>query len=239
MKSQYFGRVLLAMILGSSLAVASAATTKEGVRSALKSVTAAEVPARAADLVAQTPAADQAVVTVEAVRIAVKAHPTIAPAIVGSVAKQCPAVAATAAATAAKLQPKQIKLIARAAAVAAPAHAGEIVTALCQALPGDYREIALTVALAVPGAADEILVGLSAGLPTIKAALDSVIASYQGATPSVAAVLDRVAPTTPAVTGSGVRGPTIGPPFIALSGTPTNAPPGTNVPPGGRDYFRP
>ncbi len=226
------------MILGSSLAVASAATTKEGVRAALKSVPTAEVPARAATLVAQTPATDQPGVTVEAVRFAVKAHPTIAPAIVGSVAKQCPAVAATAAATAAKLQPKQIKLIARAAAVAAPAHAGEIVTALCQALPGDYREIALTVALAVPSATDEILAGLSAGLPTIKAALNSVIASYQGATPSVAAVLDRVAPT-PGVTGSGVRGPTIGPPFIALSGTPTNAPPGTNVPPGGRDYFRP
>ncbi len=238
MKSHPIGRFLLAMILGSGITVASAATTKEGMRVALKSVPTAEVPARAADLVVQTPAADQPSVTVEAVRVAVKAHPTIAPAIVGAIAKQTPALAATAAATAAKLQPKQIKLIARAAAVAAPGHAGEIVTALCQVQPGDYREIALTVALAVPGDTDEILAGLSAGLPTIKPALDSVIASYQGPTPSVAAVLDRVV-SPPTVTGSGVRGPTIGPPFIALSGTPTNAPPGTNVPPGGRDYFRP
>jgi len=238
MKSKYFGRFLLAIVLGSSIAAAGAATTKEMVRAALKSAPTAEVPARAAELVAQASTDTRESITVEAVRVAVKAHPTIAPAIVGSISKQSPATAAPAAATAAGLQPKQVRAIAQAAAAAAPAQAGAIVMALCKALPASYREIALVVSLAVPGATDEILAGLSEALPEIKPALDSVIASYSGKSPSVASVLDRVVPSV-ASGGSDVRGPTVGAPFIALSGTPTNAPPGNDVPPGGRDYARP
>jgi len=238
MKSQNIGAFVLAIVFGYGIAVAEAATTKEMVRAALKSVPTAEVPARAAELVAQASADTRESITVEAVRVAVKAHPTIASAIVGSIAKQSPATAAIAAATAAKLQPKQVKSIAQAAAAAAPTQAGEIVKALCKALPDSYREVALVVALAVPSATIEILAGLSEGLPSIKSALDSVIASYSGQVPSVAAVMDRVVPTT-IVTSSDLRGPTIGAPFIALSGTPTNAPPGNDVPPGGRDYARP
>jgi len=237
MKSKYFGRLILAMVLGSSIA-ANAATTKEQVRAGLKSVPTAEVPARAAELVAQASSDTRVSITVEAVSVAVKAHPTIASAIVGSISKQNPTTAAPAAATAASLQPKQVKAIAQAAAAAAPAQAGAIVKALCKALPAAYREVALVVSLAVPSATDEILAGLSEALPEIKPALDSVIASYSGKAPSVAAVMDRVVPSV-ASGGSDVRGPTIGAPFIALSGTPTNAPPGNDVPPGGRDYARP
>jgi hypothetical protein len=238
MKLQNFGGLVLAVVFGCTIAVASAEVTKETIRTGLKSVPAAEVPARAAALVAKATAAELDGVTVEVVRVAVKAHPTVAPAIVGSIAKQCPAAAATAAATAAQLQPKQAKAIAQAAAAAAPAHAGAIVTALCKALPSAYREVALAVASAVPSATAEILAGLTEGLPTIKTAVDSVVASYSGQAPSVAAVLDRVVPTTP-VGSSDLRGPTIAAPFIILSGTPTNAPPGTDVPAGGRDYARP
>lgn len=239
MKTHNISGFALAIVFGCSIAAASAETKTETVRSALKQVPTAEVPARAADLVAQARTADRDSVTAEVVRMAVKAHPTIAPAIVGSIAKKTPAAATTAAATAARLQPKQVTQIAHAAAAAAPAHAGGIVKALCKVVPGAYRDVALTVALVAPGATEEILAGLSEGLPALKAGLDAAIASYQGQLlPSVAAVLDRT-PDTADFASSSVRGPTIGAPFIVLSGTPTNTPPGTTVPPGGRDYARP
>ena len=238
MKMKNSGGFALALVFGCSIVAASAETKTENVRTALKSVPTAEVPAHAARLVGQASAEDRDRVTTEVVCVAVKAHPTIAPAIVGSVAKQCPAAAINAAATAAKLQPKQVKAIAQAAAAAAPVHAGGIVKALCKVVPSAYREVALVVALVVPGATDEILAGLSEGLPALKAGLDSAIASYQGQLlPSVAAVLDRT--TVMSDFDSSLRGPTIGAPFIALSGTPTNSPPASPVPPGGRDYARP
>lgn len=240
MKTPNIGGFALAIIFGCGIGVASAETKTETIRTSIKQSPTAEVPARAADLVAQSPTANRDQITTEVVRFAVKAHPTIACAIVGSIAKKTPAAAITAAATAAKLHPKQVTQIAQAAAAAAPAQAGGIVKALCKVVPGAYRDVALTVAFVVPGATEEILAGLSEGLPTLKAGLDSAIASYQGKElPSVAAVLDRTSDPDGFVSASFVRGPTIGPPFIALSGTPTNAPPGTAVPPGGRDYAKP
>ena len=241
MKPRNIVGLTLALILVGVSASFAADKNTEAVRAALKPVPTAEVPARAAQLVGQASAEDRDLLTTEVVAVAVKAHPTIAPAIVGTIATQYPAQAVSAAASAARLQPKQAKAIAQAAAAAAPAHAGGIVKALCKIVPGAYREVASVVALIVPGATDEILAGLSEGLPAIKPALDTVIASYSGQVPSVGAVLDRVTTTPPVATGpDGVRGPTIGPPFIALSGTPTNTPPGGGtVPPGGRDYARP
>jgi len=236
MKSLNFGGFALALVFGLTTAVASAETKTDTTRAAFKQVPTAEVPARAAQLVGQATVEDLARVTTEVVSVAVKAHPNIAPAIVGAVAKESPTAAITAAAIAAKLQPKQATAIARAAAVAAPSLAGGIVKALSKQVPSSYREMALAVAAVAPGATDEILAGLSEGLPALKAGLDTAIASYNGqALPSVAAVLDR-APNT---TDSTLRGPTIGGPYVAVSGTPTNAPPASPVPPNGRDYARP
>ncbi len=237
MKTLNFVGLALALVFACSIAVASAETKTETTRAAFKQVPTAEVPARAAQLVGQARVEDLDRVTTEVIRVAVKAHPNIAPAIVGAVAKQSPAAAITAAATASKLQPKQVTAIARAAAVAAPSHAGGIVKALCKLVPNAYRQMALAVAEVAPDATDEILAGLSAGLPApFKAGLDAAIASYKGqGLPSVAAVLDQ----TPNMDDSTLRGPTIGGPYVVPSGTPTNAPPAFPVPPGGRDYARP
>ena len=240
MKSQTIVGLTSAIIFGCRIAAFSAPPPSGTFRAELKSVPVAEVPARAAVWVAAAPFAKRDGVTTEVVRLAVKAHPTIAPAIVGSIAKQCPSTAPAAAGTAARLQPKQIRSIAQAAAAAAPAEAGRIVQALCTAVPTAYREVALIVARVCPAATEEILAGVSTALPTLKAGLDSAIASYAGQLFSVAAVLDRISPPAPDLNNSVVRGPTIGAPFIPLSSTPTNTPPGGGeVPPGGRDYARP
>ena len=132
-------------------------------------------------------------------------------------------------------------MIIRSAVSAAPAKVRDIVKAACKAQPDVYHEIVMGAAAAAPTSSKEILDALTEALPSLKNNIDRVVASYNGIVPSVAAVLDqaRSFPTTVAVASPGVRGPSIGAPYIPLSGTPTNAPGGTTVNPGSRDYARP
>ena len=221
----------------------------------LSHVPAAELPAKAAALIKDTKARDREAVTLEVVKVAVALNPAAAPAIVGAISRSVPDVAALAAGTAAAEQPKQAAAIARAAAAAAPSKAGKIVVSVCRAVPNDYRNIAVAVAQAVPGSGKEILSAVAAALPDLKPGIEGVLARYGLNAPSVAFVLDpkMQAPdlgTAPSAPGGVIpsplaRGPAIGPPFLPLSGTPTNVTPGTsgNVPPGDRggpsDYSQP
>src|ERR1039458_2058316 len=71
----------------------------------LSTATSAELPAKAAELVAQADAKTLKQTTIEVVKAAVGLNPAAAPAIVGSIAQASPAMAATAAATAVQLVP--------------------------------------------------------------------------------------------------------------------------------------
>jgi hypothetical protein len=157
----------------------------------LAAVPAAEMPAKAADLILHARSRERQVTTVNVVKSAVGMNPAAAPAIVGAIARAVPDMASVAAGAAAALQPKQAAAIAKAAAAAAPPKAGKIVTAVCRAVPNEYRNIAAAVAQAVPGAGKEIVNGVAAGLPSLKPAIDSTLADCGGNVVSVADTLDR------------------------------------------------
>jgi hypothetical protein len=145
----------------------------------LSTTTQAELPAKAADLVAQADAKQQQQTTIDVVKAAVGLNPAAAAVIVGSIAQTTPAMAAIAAGTAAGLVPNQAATIARAAAAAAPQQAGKIVEAICRVLPAAYAEVAEAVADVVPGAGKEILAGVSAAIPALKGPIDKVLLAQQ------------------------------------------------------------
>ena len=217
----------------------------------LSTVPQAELPIKAADLVAHADAKNQSQTTINVVKAAVGLNPAAAPAIVGSIAQATPKMAATAAAVACGLVPNQAMIIVRAAAAAAPKQAGKIVEAGCRVMTKDYQEIAYSVEKVVPGAAraKDILAGVSAAIPALKDPISKVVASYRGHVPSVAAVLNKVA--TIDLTTAIANGPqptvsanplvTVTPPYVTPASSPVNIFPGRGgtPPSGGRGYAAP
>jgi hypothetical protein len=252
---------LIVAFLSAGYAFGNDAPKVDRFKEALAAVPAAELPAKAADLVVHARTRDRQATTISVVNSAVAMNPAAAPAVVGAIARAVPDMASVAAAAAAKLQPKRAVAIAKAAAAAAPSKAGKIVTAVCRAVPNEYRNIAVAVAQVVPNAGKEVLNAVAAALPALKSAIDSAMAGYGGNVVSVADTIDRAATAAPASITSGpavptvstlpagapvgvvpmVHGPAVGPPYHPLTGTPTNVTSGTSgeIPPGGRNYAAP
>jgi hypothetical protein len=184
------------------------------------------------------------------VESAVKVNPAAAPAIVGAVSKSVPDMAALAAGTAAKQQPKLAAAITKAAVGAAPSKVSKIVTAVCRAVPAEYRNISLAAAEVAPTSGKEILTAVAAAIPEMKQGIDKSLSSYNvtGA-PAVAMAIDKASvgtTTTASTSGSPAAGPlpqapTLGGPYLPLSGTPgtIDTTTATNVPAGGRTYASP
>lgn len=232
----------VALVAPCFISYADSAASSTSTRKALAKAPIAEVPAKAAELVAKANTAERDTVTSDVVKWAIKSHPSIAPAVVGAIARKSPEAAPVAAAKAASLQPKQAKLIAQAAVSAAPSQAGQIVEAVCKVAPTAFREVAVAASGVAPSANREILLGVGAALPNLQSKIDTAIAGSVNGTPSVTAALDSTTGSPVVTSGNPApvyRGPTIGGPYVPLSGTATNAPPGNNVPPGGRDYAAP
>jgi hypothetical protein len=268
MKSQNF-TLLLALSVVLTMAAGVNAEDKgvpNPALSVLSSGSSAELPAKAAGLVAQADAKNLKQTTIDVVKAAVGLNPAAAPAIVGSIAQAVPNAAATASAQAAVLVPNQAVLIARAAAAACPSNAAAIVEAMCLVLPADYEKVAVAVSEVVPGAAKDILMAIETAIPQLKAAIDQTIASYQGNLPSLSTLLSQVAQTessattlaiaagtfgpsgsTPTATAGSKpaslpRGLSVGNPYVPVTGTPIVITPGSGgqVPPnGGRGYAQP
>lgn len=227
----------------------------------LSTSTQAELPAKAADLVAQAGAKQQLRTTIEVVKAAVGLNPAAASLTVGSIAHATPAMAAVAAGTAASLVPDQAVKIARAAAAAAPQQAGKIVEAICRVLPANYSDVAEAVAEVVPGASKEILTGISTAIPTLQGPIDKVLLADKGSVPSVNKVLEQVEQVNEAMTTDSLTSfagtvrvssfdaqplyvmppSSIKPPYVAPPVSPINLNPGVGgvVPPGGRNYANP
>ncbi len=214
----------------------------------LSSVPAAEMPAKAAELVRDAKARQREAVTIEVVKAAVGKNPAATPAIAGAIAKAVPEMAAVAAATAATEQPPQAAAIARAAAAAAPTKAGKIVAAVCRAVPNETRNIAVAVAEVLPASAREILKAVALARPDLRPGIESALPNYLVGVSTVGDALDsaKVAAVQPV---SAERPsdqmmphtPTVGPPYLPLSGTPSTITPSTSgdVPSGGRNYAQP
>src|SRR5258706_8065242 len=114
----------------------------------LSGVPAAELPAKAAQLVKEAKARERETTTINVVKAALAMNPAAAPAIVGAISRAVADMAPVAAGTAAAEQPSQSCAIAKAAAAAAPSQAAKIVVAVCRAVPNEYRCIAIAVSLA-------------------------------------------------------------------------------------------
>ena len=190
----------------------------------------AELPAKAADLVAQAKSRDRQATTIDVVKGAIAINPAAAPYVVGAISRTMLDMAPVAAGAAATQQPKQAGAIAKAAAAAAPSKAGKIVVAGCRAVPSDYRSIVVAVFEAVPGCGNEVLRAVAAALPELKASIEQILA---GSSRNVASVPWLTTPPT--------RGSASTPPYWPLTVTPTNV---TTVfsgdgPPGGRNYATP
>src|SRR5437879_10102937 len=106
--------VLSGFCLGAFNSSAKDAPKINPFKETLKSAPAAELPARAAQLVQAAKSPEREAVTINVVRAAVEINPAAAPAIVGAIARSVPDMAAVAASTAAAEQPKQVNAIARA-----------------------------------------------------------------------------------------------------------------------------
>lgn len=243
--TSYFLAVGLTVSLG--FCALAGETLTSPTLSILKSVPLAELPGKAAAIVATANAKVQVQTTVDVVKAAVGLNPAAAPAIVGSIAASTPSVAAIAAATAASVLPQQAALLAQTAAAAAPKMAGQIVEAVCKVAPKSYKAIAEAVAEVAPDAAREILAGIAAALPNLKEAITNALAIYKTSVPSVSLVLAQTASTSLEATlasGSPIAvAPRISqdPPYIPRSGSPVNLTPGGNGTPvtGPRNYSAP
>lgn len=140
---QYLG-FACALSLTISPLLASDSAQTAAYKTALSSVSALELPAKAAFFVSEAKQG-QAAATVEIVKAALAANPNSAMAVVGAISKAAPAMAALAAETAASLQPKFIGAIAKAAAKAAPAQSEQIIAALTAQQPKQYSLIMAAV----------------------------------------------------------------------------------------------
>ena len=240
-------------VLSASNSFGKDASNSNPFNGTLKAAPAAELPAKAADLVVQAKSRDRQATTINVVKSAVGIKPAAAPAIVGAIARAVPVMADVAAGAAAAEQPKQAGAIAKAAAAAAPSKAGKIVVAVCRAVPNEYRSIAVAVSEAVPGSSKEIVKAVGTALPDLKPGIEQTLTGYGGNVASVSATLDQAATVSPATIAAispaslgalpppMVRGPAVGPPYIPLTVTPVNVTTGTSgeVPPGGRNYAAP
>lgn len=196
----------------------------------LAAVPTAELPAKAADLVALAKSRDRQFTTINVVKTAVGINPAAAPYIVSAIARAVPDMAPAGAGAAAAAQPKLAGAIAKAAAAAAPSQAGKVVVALCRAVPDNYRNVVVAVVEAVPGSADGISKAVGAALPELKASIDQILAGYGRK------VASAPGPLPPITRSSAPR-----PPYFPLTVTPTN---GTFIfsgeaSTGGRNYATP
>ena len=149
---------VLAALTCFAVSPAQALTDNEiaGITKSIKTVPAAELAVKSAELVTKATKKDKEPTAVAVVRAAITKHPAVAVSVVSSVVKAAPATAPAVAAAAAKLAPDQVEAIATAAALAAPELAEKIVAAITEVDPKAQDRVAKAVMLAVPEAQAKI-----------------------------------------------------------------------------------
>ena len=215
-------------IVGLSAFNSFARDASKSFRKTLSSVPAAELPAKAAQIVKNAKPDAWEETTINVVKPAVGINPAAAPAIVGAIARAVVTMAPVAAGTAAGEQPKQACTIARAAAAAAPSQAGPIVLAVCKAAPDDFRCIAIAVSQAAPGSGKDILRAVAYARPELESEIEKALESSGASGPAVPTTLEK------ATSSLSQTGPSRPPTYI-LPGPSVGLSPGS----GGRNYAKP
>jgi hypothetical protein len=196
----------------------------------LRRVPALELPATAAELVAQAKFRDRKEIAVEVVRLAVRLNPTAAAAVVSAMGSVAPEFLADIAGTAVSERAEVLSQVVTAAVSVRPSAAHEIVIAVCHVAPREYPRAALAASCASAEASRQILKAVGEIEPELRPFIDVELARYSRLAPPVPICLERAerarARTRNTPPGSG--------------GQPRPNPPrGNPNPPGGRNYARP
>jgi hypothetical protein len=158
----------------------------------LSGVSAPELPAMAARLVAQVAPGQRDAKTVEVIQaVNALSRPAALPYVVSAIAAECPDVTAAALNQVVALQPEAGVDCAKAALAAAPGQTANIIAAICRQQPEKYSEIALAAAAQAPQKSAEIYAGLTAGLPQLKP-LVAKATDAAGSDRNVAAVIEQL-----------------------------------------------
>ena len=118
------------------------------VKKAIVGTSAAELAAKAAELVARATKTDKEQTAVAVVRAAVTKSPSSAASVVSTVVTVAPSTAAKVVAAVAELAPDQVEVVARVAAQAAPDEANKIVAEVAKVAPKQSERVAQAVKLA-------------------------------------------------------------------------------------------
>jgi hypothetical protein len=129
MKTYLWSTIVCAALAAQPASFALTAAQSKAARKAIASVTFPELPAKAAELVRASTAADRADMTVLVVQAAIARSRPSAPLVVAAISKAAPELAATATIAATTLEASQASEITVAAVAAAPASQGAIYAA--------------------------------------------------------------------------------------------------------------
>jgi len=138
-------------------------TQVAAIQKALVMAPAAEIGAKAAELVRQAGKTDREEVALTAVREIVSKRPATVVAVVGSISKIAPEVSAAVAAEASKLAPNQALDIAKAAAANAPAQADSIAAAVAKVAPNSIASSTRDAAI-VPEQSKQVVENVRANI---------------------------------------------------------------------------
>jgi len=139
------------------------------VLASLSGVSAPELPAVAARLVAQAAPDQRDARTIEVMQaVNALSRPSALPYVVSAISAACPDVTVSALNQVVTLQPEAGVDCAKAALAAAPQQTMSIVSTICRQQPEKYSEIALAAATQTPAKSAEIYAGLAAGLPQLQ-----------------------------------------------------------------------
>jgi hypothetical protein len=253
----------VALLAGITVSPAVYASESSDVNKALAGSTVLELPAKAADLVAQAPIADRQRVAVEVIKAAVGLNPSAAIAVVSTVVRENPATAPGVTLTAMTLQHERMNQIIKAAVAAAPSEASDIVAALLKGFPQDYGVIAVSAASGSPSSGREILAVVADYVPALQDSIQNAAAQFASTdgilpvqailTQSYGQAVNNGSVTTPQAHSSPgptlavapatvgkISPPTLGPPFTPVPGTMSISVSQTQPQvPGGRVYSSP
>jgi len=161
---------------------------------ALKDVSVLELPAAAAQIVANAPQEKRAEVAAETIRMAAKfAHAGSFAYIASAICKNNPEVAPVVLSESIAAKPDEVLPISKATIAAAPSEVQELVKVACQARPELFSAIARIADQEAPNKTEAILSGVKAGLPQLNAYIDKALTSV--AQNSVPGIMDYVEKT--------------------------------------------
>ncbi len=163
--------------------------------SSLKDVSALELPAVAAQIVAQAPQEKRAEVAAETIRMAARfAKPGTLAFVAGSISQTTPDVASVVLSEAINAKPDEILPLTKASLDAAPSKVEDLVKAAVNARPEYFSLVARLADKEVPNKTQQILNGVKAGLPQLNVHIDKAVAAVTANT--VSGVMEYVEKST-------------------------------------------